>query len=78
MKEAPDIKDINPAAKCEQLCIPVDDTEDQDLLTWFQQAIDFIRKAQSCGGSVLVHCVQGVSRSPTAGSSFPTIALLLH
>lgn len=74
MKEAPTVKEINPAAKCEQLCIPVDDTDADDLLSWFEQAIDFIQKGLAGDGKVLVHCIQGVSRSPTAG--FPPSQLL--
>ena len=77
MKEAPTVKEINPAAKCEQHCIPVNDTETDDLLSWFQEAIDFIQKGLASDGKVLVHCIQGVSRSSTAGFSPQTTCELL-
>lgn len=76
MKEAPEVKDINPAAKCEQMSIPVNDTEEDDLLSWFEQAIEFIKKGQENEGTVLVHCIQGVSRSPTV--RFLIDSLLAH
>ena len=65
MKDAPGVMEINPAAKCEQMSIAVDDTDQEDLLSRFQEAIDYINKARDSGGSILVHCMQGVSRSAT-------------
>lgn len=46
--------------------VPVIDREDQadEILQHFDQAIKFIQKGLS-SGSVLVHCVYGVSRSST-------------
>lgn len=72
MKEAPAVKEINPAAKCEQMCIAVDDTEQEDLLSWFEQAIEFIKKGREADG-ILVHCIQGVSRSSTACFPDPAV-----
>ena len=45
------------------LRIPVEDSNDADLTPHFDQASDFIAEALMEGGSVLVHCQQGVSRS---------------
>ncbi|XP_062514266.1 dual specificity protein phosphatase 1-A-like [Corticium candelabrum] len=49
-----------------QYCqIPVEDTLEQDLSTHFKTAADFIHKAVSNNGRVLVHCERGCSRSAT-------------
>ncbi|XP_033633507.1 dual specificity protein phosphatase 4-like [Asterias rubens] len=45
--------------------IPVDDDNEADLLSWFPDAIDFINAVQHAGGSVLIHCRAGISRSAT-------------
>ncbi|KAK9479912.1 protein-tyrosine phosphatase-like protein [Lipomyces japonicus] len=45
--------------------IHVDDEHDEDILQYFSEAIEFIEEAVSNGGSVLVHCVAGISRSAT-------------
>ncbi|KAK0640624.1 dual specificity phosphatase [Cercophora newfieldiana] len=48
-----------------QLIIPAGDTETQDLLVHLQQICDFIDAQHDAGRQVLVHCIAGVSRSPT-------------
>ncbi|KAL4798864.1 protein-tyrosine phosphatase-like protein [Aspergillus venezuelensis] len=53
--------------------IEVDDLEDENLLEHFSSAIKFIQSALDSGGSVLVHCAMGKSRSATI-----CIAYLLH
>ncbi|XP_038070795.1 dual specificity protein phosphatase 4-like [Patiria miniata] len=45
--------------------IPVDDDNEADLLSWFPEAIDFIDAVKLSGGSVLIHCRAGISRSAT-------------
>ncbi|KAG1738593.1 protein-tyrosine phosphatase-like protein [Suillus paluster] len=47
------------------LTIPVQDSEYEDLLIYLPQGCNFIQSALDQGGKVLVHCVMGVSRSPT-------------
>ena len=65
MKGAPAVGDMHMGDACQQLSIPVDDEEHEDLLSWFEPGIAFITAAIAAGGRVLVHCVAGVSRSPT-------------
>jgi protein-tyrosine phosphatase len=50
--------------------IHVDDTEDSDLAAYFDRAIDFIEQARASEGRVLVHCVAGISRSPTVVAAY--------
>ena len=44
--------------------IPVDDSQKQNLLEYFDQAYSFIHHAIDTNEKVLVHCVAGISRSP--------------
>ncbi|KAL4809041.1 protein-tyrosine phosphatase-like protein [Aspergillus unguis] len=53
--------------------IEVDDLEDENLLEHFPSAVKFIQSGLDAGGSVLVHCAMGKSRSATV-----CIAYLLH
>lgn len=39
------------------------DSEDQDLLAFLDTCVDHIHSVRKAGGSILVHCVAGVSRS---------------
>lgn len=52
------------------LCIQVEDRPEQDLSQHFHQCITFIHEARSNGGSVLVHCLAGVSRSVTVSVAY--------
>ena len=45
--------------------IPLEDAEDVNILKALPQATAFIEQAENAGGRVLVHCISGVSRSPT-------------
>lgn len=49
----------------QQMCIPVDDVPNADLLKYFDPAIQWIANALNNGGRVMVHCVWGMSRSAT-------------
>ncbi|CRG85424.1 Tyrosine-protein phosphatase yvh1 [Talaromyces islandicus] len=57
----------------ENLKIQVDDSEDEDLLQYFSSANAFIQSGLDAGGSVLIHCAMGKSRSVAV-----CIAYLLH
>jgi hypothetical protein len=50
--------------------IPVQDSIGADLSQYFDEAAAFIDEAKASGYSVLVHCQQGVSRSPTVVLSY--------
>lgn len=62
----------NPASGIRQLRIPVPDVDYADLLIHLPGACNFIHQAINAGGVVLVHCVQGISRSPTVVAAYCT------
>ncbi len=41
------------------------DMPQQNLIQYFEEAIQFIRDVKKIGGKVFVHCFAGVSRSAT-------------
>lgn len=45
--------------------IPLQDTDDANVIEIMPQAYDFIKRVESLQGRVLVHCISGVSRSTT-------------
>ncbi|KAH3763709.1 leucine rich repeat protein [Pelomyxa schiedti] len=47
------------------LNVPVDDTDEDDILSYFPATMEFIDQARKAGSSVLVHCMAGMSRSAT-------------
>ncbi|KAJ1395070.1 Tyrosine specific protein phosphatases domain [Sesbania bispinosa] len=49
--------------KLVRMAVPLKDTENEDLLDYLEVCIDFIDRSRKEGGSVLVHCFAGVSRS---------------
>lgn len=49
------------------MVIPVSDLASSNLLSHMADAVDFIENAVSTGGTALVHCMAGVSRSSTVG-----------
>lgn len=49
--------------KANRMEIAVEDLANVDLLSHFPGAVSFIKRARSGGGTVLVHCMAGVSRS---------------
>ena len=53
----------------EYLNVPIRDVHDEDIKSHLTATTDFIKRALSDGGKVLVHCVCGVSRSATISRS---------
>ncbi|XP_067123498.1 dual specificity protein phosphatase 16-like [Centruroides vittatus] len=53
--------------------IPVNDNYSEKLLPYFPLAFQFLDKVRESSGSVLVHCLAGISRSPTIA-----IAYVMH
>ncbi|VDP50583.1 unnamed protein product, partial [Soboliphyme baturini] len=65
---------INLSATCPKSClieetnflrIPVMDSNSEKIISHFERAFHFLDKALKTGANVLVHCLAGVSRSPT-------------
>lgn len=57
-----------PRASSDSFChmnLPIADSATSDISCNFPQAIEFIENVRSSGGKVLVHCLAGISRSPT-------------
>jgi len=52
-----------PESGIHHMRIPVEDVDYEDLLIHLPSACQFIEEALRNGGNVLVHCVQGISRS---------------
>ncbi|XP_067674436.1 dual specificity protein phosphatase 16-like isoform X1 [Haliotis asinina] len=52
------------------LRIPVNDNYSEKLLPYFYQAFQFIDKVREANGCVLVHCLAGISRSPTLAIAY--------
>ena len=50
--------------------IPVEDVDYADLLIYLPSAIRFIDQSLRDGGVVLVHCVQGISRSAVVVAAY--------
>ena len=45
--------------------IPIKDTFSENLLPYFERAFRFLDRARGKNKAVLVHCIAGISRSPT-------------
>ena len=60
----------NPASGIRHLRIRVEDIDYADLLIHLPVACRFIEDAISTGGVVLVHCVQGLSRSAAVVAAY--------
>ncbi|XP_039591733.1 dual specificity protein phosphatase 15-like isoform X3 [Polypterus senegalus] len=52
------------------LCIPLRDMPNENVMKHFQECITFIHYCRLNGGSCLVHCLQGNSRSATVIASY--------
>ncbi|OCU02160.1 dual specificity phosphatase 18 L homeolog isoform X1 [Xenopus laevis] len=60
----------NEAPELEYVNIPVSDTPDTCLLQYFEDIADKIHTVKAGGGNTLLHCVAGISRSPTLCLAF--------
>ena len=70
----PDLPNVfESAGSIKYMQIPISDHWNQNLASFFPQAIQFIEEARSSDKGVLVHCLAGVSRSVTI-----TVAYLMH
>ncbi|EGX54345.1 tyrosine protein phosphatase yvh1 [Orbilia oligospora] len=58
------------ASAGKHLHIEVNDDDDENLIEYFQTSNAFIDKAIQEGGSVLVHCAMGISRSATICAAY--------
>jgi len=51
-------------------CINVDDSDDADLLQHLTGCFEYIDNAVKSGGIVLIHCLVGISRSPSIAIAY--------
>ena len=72
---------LNLAGECKNTLLPKNITEyhlktkdldDFDLIEYFEKANEFINKVRNSGGTMLIHCKYGVSRSPTFVAAYLT------
>ena len=52
-----------PVSKFKRMFIDIPDRDNEDLGQHFEKAVEFIDNAIESGGTILVHCIAGVSRS---------------
>ncbi|KAA0195421.1 Dual specificity protein phosphatase [Fasciolopsis buskii] len=57
-----------------QIFFRADDSPDENLSRFFEDAVNFIHEARVSGGSVLIHCACGVSRSVTITLAYLLVA----
>ncbi|KIY49394.1 phosphatases II [Fistulina hepatica ATCC 64428] len=58
-----DVPAQSPQSGLTHMRVPVEDSDLEDLLIYFQSTCGFIHSALTSGGTVLVHCGEGLSRS---------------
>src|SRR5260370_288959 len=46
------------------LHVPLSDSDDQEILKYFEVCFDFIERARALDRGILIHCRHGLSRSP--------------
>ena len=63
------IKDLHPGVFKHQI-VPVSDSPVQNLIQYFPICFEFIHNARNSGGSVLIHCNGGISRSPAVAVAY--------
>jgi protein-tyrosine phosphatase len=56
--------------QCHQ--IPLDDTEEQDVLSYLPATIAFIQKSLTSGDGVLIHCMAGMSACELFAGNVPS------
>ncbi|KAG6919132.1 hypothetical protein DXG01_008939 [Tephrocybe rancida] len=59
-----------PESGMRHMRISVEDVDYEDLLIHLPSACQFIENALRNGGTILVHCVQGISRSATVVAAY--------
>ncbi|KAL0949334.1 hypothetical protein HGRIS_009406 [Hohenbuehelia grisea] len=59
-----------PESGISHMRIPVEDVDYADLLIYLPSACRFIDNAMRSGGAVLIHCVQGLSRSAAVVAAY--------
>lgn len=64
-----------PQSGIQHMRIPVEDVDYADLLIHLPSAVEFINRALRDGGVILVHCVQGISRSAAVIAAYGTYSL---
>ena len=52
------------------LTVDVHDSPDQDISQFFDEAYDFIEKANKSKGTIFIHCAAGISRSTTLACAY--------
>uniref|UniRef100_A0A0N5AAC6 protein-tyrosine-phosphatase n=1 Tax=Syphacia muris TaxID=451379 RepID=A0A0N5AAC6_9BILA len=50
--------------------IPINDSYGEKLLPYFEDAFKFLDKVKEIGSTVLIHCLAGISRSPTLAIAY--------
>ncbi|KAG7385357.1 hypothetical protein PHYPSEUDO_001571 [Phytophthora pseudosyringae] len=64
---------VAPASFPDEFCyfnIRLRDHSSQDIARHFYSMFDFIERARECGGRIFLHCVKGISRSPTMAIAY--------
>ena len=77
---------LNCASECKNTVLPkhivqlnlkLKDFAEFDVTEYFDEANEFINKVRNCGGTMLVHCKYGVSRSPSIVAAYLILRILI-